>query len=142
MYCMAGDLTDYILQAYLDAAERLEEGITERVLKNVSGEIDDALRTRFHLPLATVPETLKRICAVMTAYRIAGVITAMDTEAGSGNEWIALQRLFAQSEKELAAIRLGKLDLGLDELGNEETDSDENSIAVVSSKPLFNMMGF
>jgi hypothetical protein len=112
LYCTEADLKDYILEAYLDKLEEINPGICSRTLENVSAEILEAIHQGGH----TIPETgysaiLKRICAVMTAYRCVGDITTlMDTEASSGNEWIPLQRLFEKSEKHLDKIREGKLD--------------------------------
>jgi len=112
LYCTEADLKDYILTGYLDKLEEINPGICSRTLENVSAEILEAIWQGGH----SIPETgssamLKRICAVMTAYRCVGDITTlMDTEASSGNEWIPLQRMFEKSEKDLDKIREGRLD--------------------------------
>jgi len=112
LYCTEADLKDYILMTYLDKLEEINPGICSRTLENVSAEILEAIYQGSH----SIPETgssamLKRICAVMTAYRCVGDITTlMDSEASSGNEWIPLQRLYEKSEKDLDKIREGRLD--------------------------------
>ena len=112
LYCTESDLRDYILPAYLDKIEEINPGTSSRALENVSAEILEAIYQGGH----TIPDTgssaiLKRICAVMTAYRCVGDITTlMDSEASSGNEWLPLQRLYEKSEKDLDKIREGRLD--------------------------------
>lgn len=135
MYCTQNDLTDYILEDYLLAVERKKPGLGEDTIKNVSGEIDDALRHRFVLPLSTIPATIIRICAVMSSFRMIGAITSlMESEASSGNEWLPLQTLYKQSVKDLESIRDGKLALGLKELGEEIQDSEKLVIVTTASK--------
>jgi hypothetical protein len=47
----------------------------------------------------------------MSDWRLVGEITSlMDTEAVSDNEWLPLQRLNTRAEKDLDAVRSGKLD--------------------------------
>tara|TARA_B100000683_G_scaffold262560_1_gene289793 strand:+ start:613 stop:1038 length:426 start_codon:yes stop_codon:yes gene_type:complete len=138
MYCERADLTDYVLEAYLIAAEEQTPGIVEKTIQNVSGEIDDALRARFELPLIQTPETLKRIVAVIVSYRVVGGITSlMNSEGGSNNDWIPLQTQYKQATKDLESVREGKLNIGLKELG-QEARSDESMI-VVSRKPAIDM---
>ena len=141
MYCERADLTDYVLEAYLTAAEEQTAGIVAKTVRNVSGEIDDALRARFELPLIQTPDTLKRIAAVMTAYRVVGGITSlMNSEGGSNNDWIPLQTQYKQAVKDLESIRDAKLNIGLTELG-QESRSDE-SLIVKTRKPTIDMGGW
>ncbi|WP_338669768.1 DUF1320 domain-containing protein [Pseudodesulfovibrio methanolicus] len=141
MYCERADLTDYVLEAYLTAAEGQTPGIVEKTLGNVSGEIDDALRARFELPLTQTPDTLKRIAAVMTSYRIVGGITSLMTaEGGSNNDWIPLQTQYKQAVKDLEAIRDAKLNIGLKELGQEARTDD--SLIVRTRKPAIDLGGW
>lgn len=141
MYCERADLTAYVLDAYLTAAEEQTSGIVNETMNNVAGEIDDALRARFVLPLATVPETLKRIAAIITAYRIVGAITSlMASESGSNNEWIPLQTQYKQAVKDLEAVRTGNLSLGLQELGEETIDTEDT--IVITPKRKFDMRGW
>ena len=111
-YCTADDLKEYLLQAYLDKIEEINPGTVSRTLGNVSGEITEAiLQGGYAVPDTPSSELLKRICAVTTAYRCVGDITSlMDSEAGSGNEWIPLQRQFDLAQKDLDKIRSGNLD--------------------------------
>lgn len=125
MYCQRSDLTDYVLAAYLDAAEEQSPGIVDKTMANVAGEIDDALRPSFVMPLSTVPATLTRIAAVMSAYRVVGAITSlMSTETSGGNEWIPLQSQYKQAVKDLAAIRDARMDIGLEELGEQPAQGE------------------
>ncbi|NDY73980.1 hypothetical protein DO021_19615 [Desulfobacter hydrogenophilus] len=133
LYCTETDLKEYLLQAYLDKIEQINPGTVGRTLSNVSLEIREAILQGEH----TIPETessavLKRICAVITAWRCVGDITSlMNTEAGSNNEWIPLQRLFDQSRKDLDSIRSGKL------MPYPETDAGDPGISVSAPAVLF-----
>lgn len=141
MYCDRDDLTEYVLEAYLLAADEQTPGIVEKTLQNVSGEIDDALRARFILPLSITPDTIKRIAAILSAYRVIGAITSLMTaEGGSSNDWIPLQTQYKQAIRDLEAIRDGKLSIGLEEQG-EEVREDE-SLIVVTRKPSIDMGGW
>jgi phage gp36-like protein len=129
-YCTIENLSDWILPVYLDKLEEIKPGIVQSHIDRASAEIDDHLRERYVLPLTAVPETIRRICAVMAAYRSAGAITSLvDTEASSGNEWIPLQTEYKRAVSDLAAIRAGKIDLGLDVLGNESAAPEEIRVA-------------
>lgn len=141
MYCNQTDLTEYVLEAYLTAAEEQTPGIVEKTLANVAGEIDDALRARFMLPLFSVPSTLKRIASVLASYRIVGGITSViSSEAGSNNEWIPLQTQYKQAVKDLEAVRTGSLNIGLVERG--ETQRSDDSMIVVTRKKVLDMEGW
>lgn len=119
-YCEASDLNEYLLQAYLDKIEEINPGSTARHIAQASAEIDEALRANHELPLASVPATVRRICAVTASWRLVGEITTlMDTEASSGNEWLPLQTLYRQALKDLDAIREGKPGYGLDDSAPE-----------------------
>lgn len=140
MYCERADLTDYVLEAYLTAAEEQTPGIVAKTIQNVSGEIDDALRARFELPLATVPDTLKRIAAVIVSYRVVGGITSlMTSEGGSNNDWIPLQTQYKQAVRDLESVRAANLDIGLKELGEE---SRTEGMIVRTRKPAIDMGGW
>jgi phage gp36-like protein len=119
-YCEAADLNTYLLQAYLARIEEINPGSTARQIAQVSAEIDEALRANHDLPLHSVPATVRRICAVVAAWRLVGEITSlMDTEASSGNEWVPLQGLYRQALKDLDSIREGKPGYGLDDRAPE-----------------------
>lgn len=129
-YCIVTRLADYVLQAYLDKLEELNPGILQKHVDGVSAEIDDVLRSRYQLPLQSIPETLSRICTVMAAYRAVGSITSlMQSEGGSSNEWLPLQTMHKQALKDLADIRDGKIDLGLEELGEVNVEADSTLIS-------------
>jgi hypothetical protein len=132
-YCTAADLEDYILAVYLAKVEEINPGTIGRTLVEVSGEIREAVVQGEH----TVPESgtsavLKRICAVITAYRCVGNITSLvDTEAGSGNEWLPLQRLHDQSRRDLEQIRAGKL------MPFPDQDAGDSGISVSAPAAIF-----
>lgn len=141
MYCQRTDLTDYLLEAYLTAADEQTPGIVDKSIANVGREIDDALRARFVLPLSEVPGTLTRIAAVIAAYRIVGSITSMmASEGGSSNEWIPLQTQYKQAVKELELIRTGSLNIGLVELG--EAPRNDDDMVVITRPKTFDLRGF
>ncbi len=124
-YCTADDLSGHVLQAYLDKLEALKPGLIARHIAGVTQEIDDRLRKRFVVPLITVPATIRRITAVLAAYRVVGAITSvMRTEADRENSWLPLQTLHKQALKELDAITAGDLDLGLELIGAKPADQD------------------
>jgi len=140
VYCERADLKDYVLEAYLTAAEEQTEGIVEKTIRNVSGEIDDALRSRFELPLTKTPDTIKRIAAVIVSYRVVGGITSlMNSEGGNNNDWIPLQTQYKQAVKDLEAIREARLNVGLKELGEESRAED---MIVLTNKPKIDMRGW
>jgi len=133
LYCTEDDLNEYILAAYLMKADEINPGIVSRTLKNVSLEITEAVAESGY----TVPETgtsslLQRICAVMTAYRVvSGITSLVDTEAGSNNEWLPLQGLYARADKDLASIRAGKLNPFPGMISND------GGISVSAPNPMF-----
>ena len=132
-YCSRTDLEDYVLAAYLDAAEKLRAGTVATHIGQVSGEIDEALAPLYRVPLTPVPATVKRICAVMAAYRVVGGVTTLVTEGGTTkDEWIPLQAAVKQAQIDLDAMRKGTSGYGLD--GYERTDQ---SVIVRADRPIF-----
>jgi hypothetical protein len=132
LYCTEDDLTEYILAAYLTKIEEINPGTISRTLENVSGEITEAIaQGGYSIPDTGSSAVLKRICAVMTAYRVVGDITSlMNTEASTGNEWLPLQRLHTKAEKDLDSIRAGKLDPFPDQI-------DDSGISVSAPPAMF-----
>jgi phage gp36-like protein len=124
------------LQNYLDKIEELNPGVLADAIAAVSAEMDDVLRTLYVLPLATVPETLKRISAVLAAHRCVGAITSlMSSEAQTENEWIFLQGEAKQARKDLADIRDGKINLELERLGADQAKPE--GIRVLTRRRMF-----
>ncbi len=122
-YCTVADLSEFLLQAYLDKTEELTPGVCQKHVDQVSAEIDDALRPRFALPLQAVPGTLRRIAQAIAAYRIVGAMTSvMDDYSGTDNDHAYLQDMAKESRRQLSEIASGKLDLGLEVLGEETVD--------------------
>lgn len=142
MYCERTDLHDYIPAAYLAAADKVTPGIVERKIASVCGAIDDALRRHYALPLATVPETIKRMAAVMATYESIGGITAVKDDTSADNKLLVLQDLYKQARKDLALIRDNRLELGLDELGLEPSENTDGAMAVVTRPATFNLKGW
>lgn len=114
-YCTVEKLSEFVLEAYLDAAEETITDIQENSVDTISAEIDDLLRPKFKLPIAIVPGTLERIAAVLAAYRVIGAVTSLLNEA----EFMYIRDMATQARKDLDLIRTGKMDLGLEVLGEE-----------------------
>ena len=134
-YCDSSELSVYVLQAYLNKVEELKPGSADGHITRVSAEINDAIRQGGYAIPDQPTATLTRICAVLSAWRcIAEITSLMDTEASSNNQWLPLQKLASQSEKDLGLIRAGKLSPGIEP--DEETVAD-SGITVVAPKPLF-----
>ncbi len=132
-YCSRTDLEGYVLSAYLDAAEKLRAGAVAQHIAQVSAEIDDALAPLYQVPLDPVPATVKRVCAVLAAYRVVGGVTTLVTEGGTTkDEWIPLQAAVKQAQIDMDAMRAGKSGYGLD--GYELVDQ---SVVVTADKPIF-----
>jgi len=132
-YCTTDNLGEFVLSAYLDAAEKLRAGAVASHIAQVSAEIDEALAPLYRTPLAPVPATVKRICAVMAAYRVVGGVTTLVTEGGTTkDEWIPLQAAVKQAQIDLDAMRKGTSGYGLD--GYERTDQ---SVIVRADRPIF-----
>lgn len=131
-YVTASELSEHVHQDYLDKAETEKPGICEQTIKAVSGEIDDALRGRVALPLSTVPQTLKRVCGVIAAYRTIASITPLMDADGVKDEFLTLHNAYAECLKTLAQLREGKISLGLDLLGEKRVD--HGGVSVVTSR--------
>lgn len=132
-YCESSDLEGYMLPAYMESAEQLRPGGRDRHIAQVSAEIDEALAPLYRVPLDPVPATIRRVCAVLVAYRVIGEITTVVTEEGTTkNEWIPLQSQVRQAQADLAAMREGKSGYGLD--GYELADQ---AVVVRADRPLF-----
>ncbi len=140
LLCKREHLTDLLHAAYMQACEEQNPGIVERTIEAVSGEVGDALSYRYPQPWPYVPELVRYIAAVISAYRVVEAITSLvDTEASDSNEWIPLQKQWRECLNLLDDIAKGKRKLPLDEA---HPDREEASVAVVSRKPLFDLRGF
>lgn len=140
LLCKREHLTDLLHAAYMQACEEQNPGIVERTIEAVSGEVGDALSYRYPQPWPYVPELVRYIAAVISAYRVVEAITSLvDSEASEGNEWIPLQKQWKQCLSMLDDIAKGKLKLPLDET---HPDREDASVAVVSRSPFFDLRGF
>lgn len=139
LLCRREHIVDLLHEKYLEACEKQNPGITERTIEAVSGEVGDALSYRYPQPWPYVPELVRYIAAVISAYRIVEAITSLvDTEAASDNEWIPLQKQWRYCTGLLENIVSGKQKLPLEEAN---PDREEPSFAVVSREPFFDLRG-
>lgn len=139
LLCDRAAIVDLLHAKYVEACEKQNQGIVERTIEAVSGEIGDALSHRYPQPWPSVPELVRYIAAVLSAYRVVEAITSLvSSEAGDNNEWIPLQSQWKHCNGLLKDIRDGKLKLPLYEANQ---DREEASVAVVSRPPLFDLRG-
>lgn len=139
LLCDRAAIVDLLHAKYVEACEKQNQGIVERTIEAVSGEIGDVLSYRYPQPWPSVPELVRYIAAVLSAYRVVEAITSLvSSEAGDNNEWIPLQSQWKHCNGLLKDIRDGKLKLPLYEANQ---DREEASVAVVSRPPLFDLRG-
>nr|DAD78577.1 MAG TPA: Protein of unknown function (DUF1320) [Myoviridae sp. ctA1z6] len=139
LLCDRAAIVDLLHVKYVEACEKQNPGIVERTIEAVSGEVGDALSYRYPQPWPNVPELVRYIAAVTSAYRVVEAITSLvDTEAGSDNEWLPLQKQWKYCTDLLNRIAAGKLKLPL---GEAHPDREEPSFAVVTRPPLFDLRG-
>lgn len=137
--CGREHIIDLLHVKYVEACEMQNPGLVERTIEAVSGEIGDALSYRYPQPWPYVPELVRYIAAVISAYRVVEAITSLvDTESSSENEWIPLQKQWKYVTDLLEDIARGRLKLPLDE---DNPDREEASVAVFSRKPFFDLEG-
>ena len=128
-YCTGADLSEILLQAYLDKAEELSPGIIARAVSSANAKVEDALRPVYVLPLATVPDTLRQISATLAAHQVVGAITSLLNES----DFAYLLDQVREARKRLDRIRDGRDDLGLDRLGAKSVS--DSSVAVITPSP-------
>ena len=139
LLCDRSAIVDLLHLGYVQACEEQNVGIVERSIKAVSQEIVDTLAYRYPQPWEAVPDLLRYIAAVISAYRIVGAITTLvDSEGSTDNEWLPLQRQWKYCTDMLAKIASGSLKLTLAEA---HPDREEPSFAVVSRQPFFDLRG-
>lgn len=139
LLCNRGHIVDLLHAPYVEACEKQNPGIVDRTIEAVSGEVGDALSYRYPQPWPYVPELVRYIAAVISAYRVVEAITSLvDTEASSENEWLPLQKQWKYCTDLLADLASGKLKLPLEEAN---PDREEASVAVVSKPPFFDLRG-
>lgn len=137
--CSREHIIDLLHAAYVAACEKQNPGIVERTIEAVSGEVGDALSYRYPQPWPYVPELVRYIAAVISAYRVVEAITSLvDTESSSDNEWIPLQKQWKYCTELLEDIVSGKQKLPLEEAN---TDREDASVAVIAPRPFFDLRG-
>lgn len=140
LLCRREHLIDLLHARYVEACEKQNPGLVERTIEAVSGEVGDALSYRYPQPWPYVPELVRYIAAVISAYRVVEAITSLvDTEAGSDNEWIPLQKQWQYCTELLKDLASGKRKLPLEEAN---PDREEASVAVLSRPAFFDFRGF
>lgn len=139
LLCRKEHILDLLHADYVAACEEQNPGLVERTIEAVSGEVSDALSYRYPQPWPYVPELIRYIAAVISAYRVVEAITSLvDTEASSANEWLPLQKQWKYVTELLEDIVSGKQKLPLEETN---PDREEASVAVASRPPLFDLRG-
>lgn len=137
--CSREHIVDLLHAKYVEACEKQNPGLVERTIEAVSGEIGDALSYRYPQPWPYVPEIVRYIAAVTSAYRVVEAITSLvDTEQSGDNEWIPLQKQWKYCMDLLDQIAKGKLKLPLEETNPDREDA---SVAVIAPRPFFDLRG-
>ena len=70
LLCRRSHIVDLLHAAYVEACEQQNPGLVDRTIEAVSGEIGDALSYRYPQPWPYVPELVRYIAAVISAYRV------------------------------------------------------------------------
>ena len=139
LLCRREHIIDLLHAKYVAACEEQNPGLVERTIEAVSGEVSDALSYRYPQPWPYVPELVRYITAVISAYRVVeGITSLVDTEASSDNEWLPLQKQWKYCTDLLEDIVSGKQKLPLSEAN---PDREDPPFAVVSRPPLFDLRG-
>lgn len=139
LLCRREHIVDLLHAKYMEACEKQNPGLVERTIEAVSGEVSDALSYRYPQPWPYVPELVRYIVAVISAYRVVEAITSLvDTEESGDNEWIPLQKQWKYCTDLLEDIVSGKQKLPLSEAN---PDREDPTFAVVSRPPLFDLRG-
>ena len=88
LLCRREHIVDLLHAKYMEACEKQNPGLVERTIEAVSGEVSDALSYRYPQPWPYVPELVRYIAAVISAYRVVeGITSLVDTEESGDNEW-------------------------------------------------------
>lgn len=139
LLCRREHIIDLLHAKYVAACEEQNPGLVERTIEAVSGEVSDALSYRYPQPWPYVPELVRYITAVISAYRVVeGITSLVDTEESGDNEWIPLQKQWKYCTDLLEDIVSGKQKLPLSEVN---PDREDPTFAVVSRPPLFDLRG-
>lgn len=139
LLCRRDHIVDLLHAAYVEACEAQNPGLVERTIEAVSGEVSDALSYRYPQPWPYVPELIRYIAAVISAYRVVEAITSLvDTEASSANEWLPLQKQWKYVTGLMEDIVSGKQKLPLEETN---PDREEASVAVIAPVRFFDLRG-
>ena len=139
LLCRREHIIDLLHAKYVAACEEQNPGLVERTIEAVSGEVSDARSYRYPQPWPYVPELVRYITAVISAYRVVeGITSLVDTEASSDNEWLPLQKQWKYCTDLLEDIVSGKQKLPLSEAN---PDREDPTFAVVSRPPLFDLRG-
>ena len=139
LLCRREHIIDLLHAKYVAACEEQNPGLVERTIEAVSGEVSDALSYRYPQPWPYVPELVRYITAVISAYRVVeGITSLVDTEASSDNEWLPLQKQWKYCTDLLEDIVSGKQKLPLSEAN---PDREDPTFAGVSRPPRCDLRG-
>lgn len=134
LYTSKAQIASFILLEYLEAAEQKKTGIVDRVISDVSAEIDCLLGNIYPTPFEPIPGIISYIASVLSAYRIvSSITTVVDTEASMDNPWLPLQKEWQRALKLLDDLATGVLKLkGVLPLLLAEED---NTLFAISPEP-------
>lgn len=138
-FCTREQITDLLLEAYVDKCEEINPGIVERTITAVTGEVTGLLMARYPQPWPYVPKIVGYVVSVIAAYRIVqGITSLVSTEAASENEWLPLQKQWKYCT--------GLLDDWVKERARLEfagqNEREDAGIAVVSPPKTFTWRGY
>lgn len=144
LLCTREHITDLLLVGYVNACEAQNPGLVERTIEAVSGEICTMLAYRYPQPWpgdpVIVPELVRYIASVISAYRTVEAITSLvGSEASDNNEWIPLQKQWRYCTDMLKELASGRLKLPLPDAN---ADREEPSFVVATPDRLFDLRGF
>ena len=101
LFCTREHVTDLLLADYVAACEDQNPGLVDRTIAAVSGEIATVLSYRYPQPWPLVPDLIRYIASVISAYRTVEAVTSLvSSEAIDDNEWIpeAMEILHGDAE--------------------------------------------
>lgn len=119
MYCTKQDLIDRFGENELvqltdhDNLGFINDDVLNQAIADASAEMDGYLASRYSLPLATVPQTLKPLCCNIARYKL---YDEQASEQVTKNNDAAIKFLFSVSK--------GEISLGVDSLGAKAQSTD------------------
>jgi len=118
-YCTKQDLIDrFGQQELIDLTDRantelIDDNVINQAIADASAEMDGYLASRYSLPLATVPQTLKPLCCNIARYKL------YDEQASE-----QVTKRYDAAIKFLFSVSKGEISLGVDSLGAKASSTD------------------